>query len=86
MLYSNLSMNVERVHGLGDYFYYCGQRQVFKEGLPLLLNVLCAQLGLGPDKSKRDPLVPAVGPFDFFHLLGLRKLATPEMLESICRA
>jgi hypothetical protein len=89
MLYSNLSMNAGRVHGLGDYLYqlyYCGQRGVFQEGLPLLLNVLCAQLGLGPDKTRRDPLDPAVGPFDFFHLLGLHELATPEMLESICRA
>jgi hypothetical protein len=89
MLYSNLSMNAKRVHGLGDYLYklyYCGQRQVFQEGLPLLLNVLCAQLGLGPDKAHKDPLDPAVGPFNFFHFLGLHELATTKMLESICRA
>ena len=89
MHYSNLLMNAKRVHGLGDYLYqlyYCGQREVFQEGLPLLLNVLCAQLGLGPDKAQKDPLDPAVGPFNFFHFLGLHELATTKMLESICRA
>ncbi len=65
--------------------YYCSQRQVFQEGLPLLLNILTVQLGLESDnKATREPLDPANGPFDFFHLMDLHELATPLMLKRIC--
>ena len=89
MSYKILSVNAAAVHEIGDYIYqlyYCGQRTVCQEGLPLLLNVLCVQLGLGPDTTAKEPLDPAIGPFNFFHMIGLHELATPLMLEHICRA
>ena len=73
MSYKILSVNAAAVHEIGDYIYqlyYCGQRTVCQEGLPLLLNVLCVQLGLGPDTTAKEPLDPAIGPFNFFHLIG----------------
>ena len=90
MPYNVLSVNAKKVHEIGDYvyqLYFCGQRQVFQEGLPLLLNILKVQLGSeSDDKATREPLDPAIGPFDFFHLMDLHPLATPLLLERICRA
>ncbi len=73
MTYKYLALNAKAVHRLGDYLfqlYYCGQRRVFEEGLPVLLNELCVQLGLikpvgirSTPRSSRDPLDPAV---DFY--------------------
>ena len=89
MSYKTLSVNLRAVHEIGDYIYhlyYSGQRKVCKEGLPILLNMLRVQLGLESDTGTREPLSPAIGPFDFFHLIGLHELATPLMLERICCA
>ncbi len=38
------------------------------------------------NEATRELLDPAIGPFDFFHLIDLHELATPLMLERICRA